>query len=88
MHPTIHEFNSRERSRDLMARAETSRLARAGRRRRAIWERLRRRGRSLVTRPTPAPMPPARATPRTADPVDVTPVGRGSANGRAASVRR
>ena len=83
MHPTIHSYNSRERSRDLIARAEKSRLARVGRRRLAIWERLLRRRRSLVTRPTLAETPPPRATSRPADPV-----GHESANGRAASVRR
>jgi hypothetical protein len=81
MHPTIHSYNSRERSRDLIGRAETSRLARAGRRRRAIWERLRRL-KPVATRPTPAEMPPPRPIPRTADPV-----GQESANGRAASIR-
>jgi hypothetical protein len=87
MHPTIHGFNSRERSRDLIARAEKSRLARAGRRRLAIWERLLRRRRSLVTRPAPAKMPPPRATPR-ATPNAGDPVGHGSTDGRAASMRR
>jgi hypothetical protein len=82
MHPTIHGFNSRERSRDLIGRAEKSRLARAGRRRLAIWARLLQRGRSLVTRPTSPEMPPPRPTPRTADPA-----GQESANGRAASIR-
>ena len=89
MHPTIHSLNSQERSRDLiaraetsrLARAETSRLARAGRRWLAIWERLR-RGSSLVARPTSAEMPPPRPAPRTTDPV-----GQESANGRAASIR-
>jgi hypothetical protein len=87
MHPTIHGFNSRERSRDLIARAEKSRLARAGRRRLAIWERLLRRRRFLVTRPAPAKMPPSRTTPR-AIPDAGEPVGHGSTNGRATSMRR
>jgi hypothetical protein len=84
MHPIIHSLNSQERSRDLIARAETSRLARAGRLRLTIWERLRRR-RSLVTRPTLAQMPPPPATPPTPRAAD--PVGHESANGRAASMR-
>jgi len=82
MHPTIHGFNSRERSRDLIARAEKSRLARAGRRRLAIWERLLRRRRSPVARPALAQTPPPRPALGTADPV-----GQESANGRAASIR-
>ena len=53
---SIHALYAAERHRDLIARAEISRIARTARRRRSVWARLRRS--LLASRPDLVPAPP------------------------------
>jgi hypothetical protein len=53
----ITAYFGAERRRDMEAHAEVSRIARANRRRRPVWARLR-RGRGLAPQPALAPAPP------------------------------